>query len=73
MEQDYFSEPGSFKEGLLSRYRHGFRVLRLFPKSHKYPFEAALFSKFYHILNYFNFPVMIGIDEYILILIIFWR
>ncbi len=30
MEQDYFFEPGSFKEGLLSRYRQGFRILRLF-------------------------------------------
>ncbi len=63
MEQDYFHEPGSFKKSLVSRYGQGFRILRLFPKAHKYPFEARGFSKFYQVLDYFSFPVMISIDE----------
>jgi len=43
MEQDYFYEPESFEKGLISRYDQGFRALRLFPRSHKYPFEILGF------------------------------
>jgi len=63
MEQDYFYEPGSFEKGLLSRYDQGFRILRLFPRSHKYPFEIIGFGKFYEVLNHYSFPVMISLDE----------
>ncbi len=63
MEQDYFHEPESFKKGLLSRHKQGFKALRLFPKSHKYPFEILGFGKFYEILNHYSFPVMISLDE----------
>jgi len=63
MEQDYFHEPESFEKGLLSRYKQGFRVLRLFPRSHKYPFEVSGFGKFYEILDHYRFPVMISLDE----------
>ncbi len=63
MEQDYFAYPGNFEEGLRKRYKQGFRLLRLFPKSHKYPFSRRCFSKFYEVLNYYNFPVMISLDE----------
>ena len=63
MEQDYFHEPESFEKGLLSRYKQGFKVLRLFPGSHKYPFEVIAFGRFYEILNHYSFPVMISLDE----------
>ena len=63
MEQDYFHEPESFEKGLLSRYKQGFKALRLFPGSHKYPFGVLGFGKFYEILNHYSFPVMISLDE----------
>ena len=63
MEQDYFYEPGSFEKGLLSRNKQGFKALRLFPRSHKYPFEIIGFGKFYEVLNHYSFPVMISLDE----------
>jgi hypothetical protein len=63
MEQDYFSEPAGFEKGLESRFMQGFKVLRLFPKTHKYPFEAGGFGKFYKVLDSHRFPVMISLDE----------
>jgi len=62
-EQEYFSDPGLFENGIKQRYGQGFRALKLFPKSNKYPFEARLMSGFYQVLDYFHFPVMIGLDE----------
>ncbi|MGM0365965.1 MAG: amidohydrolase family protein [Actinomycetota bacterium] len=62
-EQEYFSEPGLFKEGLRQRFGQGFRVVKLFPKSNKYPFGARLMAPFYKVLDYYRFPVMIGLDE----------
>ena len=63
MEQDYFSVPADFEKGLKSRHQQGFKVLRLFPHTHKYPFEAGGFSKFYKVLDSHRFPVMISLDE----------
>lgn len=63
MEQDYFSRPAGFENGLESRYKQGFRVLRLFPCTHKYPFELTGFGKFYEVLDYHHFPTMISLDE----------
>ncbi len=63
MEQDYFSEPAGFEKGLKSRYQQGFRILRLFPRTHKYPFETGGFGKFYEVLDYHRFPVMISLEE----------
>jgi len=63
MEQDYFAHPDSFGEGLRKRYKQGFRLLRLFPKSHKYPYDSRCFREFYEVLDYYKFPVMISLDE----------
>ena len=63
MEQDYFSDPAGFENGLESRFKQGFRVLRLFPRTHKYPFEAGGFGRFYKVLDSHRFPVMINLDE----------
>jgi len=63
MEQDFFYDTNSFEGWLKKSYENGFRILRIFPKSHKYPFEISMFNPFYEVLNSFNFPVMISIDE----------
>ncbi len=63
MEQDYFAHPDNFGEGLRKRYKQGFRLLRLFPKSHKYPYDSRCFREFYEVLDYYKFPVMISLDE----------
>jgi hypothetical protein len=63
MEQNYFFNPGGFSNWLKVSYKKGFKMLKISPKTHKYPFEPGLFSCFYEILNYFNFPIMISIDE----------
>jgi len=63
MEQDYFSELSGFEKGLKSRYQQGFRVLRLFPHTRKYPFEIGGFGKFYEVLDSHRFPVMVSLDE----------
>lgn len=62
-EQEYFCEPHLFEKGIKDRYAQGFRIVRLFPKSNKYPFEARLMSKFYEVLDHYSFPAMIGLDE----------
>jgi hypothetical protein len=63
MEQDFFYNPDLFESWLKKSYENGFRILRIFPKTHKYPFEISMFNPFYEVLNSFNFPVMISIDE----------
>ncbi len=63
MEHEFISNPGDFESSLKRRYKEGFRILKLFPKSNKYPFEVNLFSKFYKIMNHYKFPVMIGLEE----------
>ena len=63
MEQDFFYNPDHFEEWLKRNYENGFKVLRIFPKTHKYPFEISMFNPFYEVLNSFNFPIMINIDE----------
>lgn len=63
MEQDYFTYSDDFEGSLIKRYKQGFRLLRLFPKSHKYPYDCRCFGKFYQVLDYYSFPVMISLDE----------
>jgi hypothetical protein len=62
-EQQNFASPENFRKKIIEKYKQGFRVLRLLPKSHKYPFEKELFHKFYEVLNDFKFPVILSIDE----------
>jgi hypothetical protein len=63
LEQDFFLNPRSFKKVILKRHSSGFKVLRLCPKSHKYPYEVSLLEKFYEILNYYKFPIIINLEE----------
>ncbi|MDD5659093.1 MAG: hypothetical protein PHR39_03650 [Actinomycetota bacterium] len=63
MEQNYFFNPGEFGKWLKRSYEKGFKLLKISPKTHKYPFELSLFSYFYEIMDSCNFPLMISIDE----------
>ena len=63
MEKEYFTSPENFKDGIVKRFKKGFRIIAFFPKTHKYPFEANFCKKFYEILNYYNFPMMINLNE----------
>ncbi|MHB1347897.1 MAG: amidohydrolase family protein [Candidatus Humimicrobiaceae bacterium] len=63
MEHDFFYTPDLFESWLKKSYENGFRILRIFPKTQKYPFEISMFNPFYEVLNSFNFPLMVSIDE----------
>jgi hypothetical protein len=63
MEPDFFYNPDGFESWLKKNYEIGFRILRIFPKTHKYPFEISMFNPFYEVLNSFNFPLMLSMDE----------
>lgn len=63
MEMEYFKNPDLFAVELRKRYAQGFRCIKLVPKSHKYPFDAALMKNIYRVLNDCRFPVMISLDE----------
>ena len=63
MEQDYFTQPENFKFELVKRFKQGFKLIAFFPKSHKYPFEANCCKKFYEILNHYNYPIVINLNE----------
>jgi len=63
MEQRFFFCPNDFEKWLIDRVKNGFVVLRLLPKTQKYPYEPSLFKPFYEILNEHNFPIIISIDE----------
>ena len=63
LEQEYLSNPFEFEKKLLDRIREGFKLLRLVPKSHKYPYDLRLLKGIYEILENYSFPVMISLDE----------
>ncbi len=52
-----------FEGRLKKRFLEGFRLLRLAPRTHKYPYEASLLKKIYKVLSYYKFPVIICLDE----------
>ena len=63
LEHEYLANPFEFEKRLLDRIREGFKLLRLYPKSHKYPYEVRLLKGIYEILDNYSFPVMISLDE----------
>ena len=52
-----------FEKYLINKFFKKFKILRLFPKTHKYCIEAAVFNNIYSILNKYCFPIMITLDE----------
>jgi predicted TIM-barrel fold metal-dependent hydrolase len=63
LEHESVHRSESFKKTLINRYRQGFRLIRLFPKTHKYPYSAGLMKDIYGVLDDLCFPVMINLDE----------
>jgi predicted TIM-barrel fold metal-dependent hydrolase len=52
-----------FEKYLAGRFKEGFRILRLYPRSHKYIIEPWAFKMVFKILEKFAFPVLISLDE----------
>jgi hypothetical protein len=52
-----------FEKYLCTKYRSGFRFLRLYPRFHKYSIDKWAFGHVLSILNKLRFPVMISLDE----------
>jgi hypothetical protein len=63
MEQELFKTPSGFRSFLSRRHMEGFRVLRLLPKSHRYPFEKDMNKAFYEVLDSIRFPILVSLDE----------
>lgn len=62
-EMNYLIHQESFKESLIKRYMQGFKIIRLCPKTQKYSIGISGFKKFYEVLNYYKFPVFVGLGE----------
>jgi len=52
-----------FERYLIGRFQEGFRILRLYPKSHKYSISPWAFKDIFKILKKFAVPVLISLDE----------
>lgn len=63
LEHEVIYSNNSFENFLITRFKQGFRILRLFPKSHKYPYEKNLLKKYYKVCDYYHFPIMINLEE----------
>jgi hypothetical protein len=63
LEHEVISSNNSFESFLIKRFNQGFKMLRLFPKSHKYPYQKNLLKEYYQVCNYYHFPIMISLDE----------
>ncbi|MBM3706417.1 MAG: hypothetical protein FJW66_07835 [Actinobacteria bacterium] len=63
LEHESIYNPEKFEKILARRYKQGFRLVRLFPKSHKYPYSYRLLENIYRVLDSYHFPVMISLDE----------
>ncbi len=61
---NYFvGNEADFEKYLLGRFREGFRILRLYPKSHKYSIAIWAFNDIFKILKKYAIPVMVSLDE----------
>ena len=59
----FISREKDFEKYLIDKFQSGFKILRLYPKTHKYSIDIWAFEDIYSILNKFNFPVMINLEE----------
>ena len=53
----------SFEKYLKEKFKSGFKILRFFPKYHKYSIDCWACRYFFEVLNEHSFPVMINIEE----------
>ncbi|MHB1346837.1 MAG: amidohydrolase family protein [Candidatus Humimicrobiaceae bacterium] len=56
-------ERNNFEKYLYEKYRSGFKILRFFPKNHKYNFDLWALRYFFEILEEHSFPIMVNIEE----------
>jgi hypothetical protein len=59
----FISNKKEFEKYLTDKYDSGFRILRLYPGTHKYSIDLWAFDHFYSILNSCSYPVMINLEE----------
>jgi len=59
----FISNSEGFEKYLKAKYVSGFRIMRIYPDTHKYAIDPWAFDYFYSILNEHNFPVMINLEE----------
>jgi predicted TIM-barrel fold metal-dependent hydrolase len=52
-----------FETYLAGRFREGFRIIRLYPKSHRYSIEPWAFKNIFKILEKSAVPVLVSLDE----------
>jgi predicted TIM-barrel fold metal-dependent hydrolase len=63
LEYDHIADPNAFEMHLRKFFYNGFRVMRLFPKSHKYPIYPEFIKRIYKILDHHMFPLILDLDE----------
>ncbi len=59
----FISNREGFEKYLKGKYDSGFKIMRIYPGTHKYAIDPWAFDYFYSILNEYNFPVMINLEE----------
>jgi predicted TIM-barrel fold metal-dependent hydrolase len=59
----FITDYSKFKKYLTKKYKNRFKILRLCPKTHKYLIDPIFFDKVYKMLNGYNFPVIINLEE----------
>jgi len=59
----FIGNEADFEKYLTGRVREGFRILRLYPKSHKYSIALWAFKDIFKILKKYAIPVLISLDE----------
>lgn len=59
----FIGNEDDFEKYLVGRFREGFKILRLYPKSHKYSISPWAFKDILRILKKYAFPVLISLDE----------
>ena len=59
----FIGNEADFEKYLIGRFREGFRILRLYPKSHKYSIAPRAFNDIFKILKKYAVPVLISLDE----------
>ena len=59
----FISREKDFEKYLIDKFQSGFKIIRLYPKTHKYSINYWAFDSIYSILDKFRFPIMINLEE----------
>jgi uncharacterized protein len=52
-----------FERYINNKFKQGFCIIRVYPKTHKYGIEPGVFGKVFEVLDSNKFPVMLSLDE----------